>query len=239
MNFSEFKERLGAEPRSDDADLLAAARSGPEFEAAAREAASLEDRIEATLRFPVDEGALLSGILDIPAEEAAPRRSGFRWMAMAASLVVMVGAAWTIGYMAGQPETLEDYVVSHFRHDGDAVVGRMDPAFDPTEVNAVLASFGAEAGPALTSQVGYIKICPTLHAKGAHMVLATAEGPVTVIYMPETTVGEPVLLQFDGMQAEVITVGAGAAAIIAPEGQSPARVQTLLREQLQPLSADA
>ena len=52
MDLSEFRRRLGAEPASQDAEMRAARRAGPEFEAAAAAA----DRFEAQLREALDAG---------------------------------------------------------------------------------------------------------------------------------------------------------------------------------------
>ena len=46
MDFSEFRRRVWAEPRSGDPDLLAARAATPEHEAEAREAERFEDRLE-------------------------------------------------------------------------------------------------------------------------------------------------------------------------------------------------
>lgn len=240
MDFTEFRRRLGAEPRSDDESLGEAARSGPEFREAAEAAAALEDRIESTLRFDVDSQALLEPLLQIPGRDGAragPQRR--RWLALAASVIVMIGAATWMTLNLGRPASLEDYVVSHYQHDGARVLSRAEPGFDSTEVNRIMARFGAEAAPALSNQVSYIKICPSLHARGAHMVLATNQGPVTVIYMPDTRVSDPLLMQFDGVQAEVITLLDGSAAVISPAGQSVESVHALLRDGLQAAPVDA
>ena len=64
MNFSEFKKRLGAEPRSRDPEMLSARDSSQQFETAAREAEDFEDKLEAVIKVeaPAD---LLSDIQSI------------------------------------------------------------------------------------------------------------------------------------------------------------------------------
>ena len=58
MNFSEFKQRLGAEPRSADPELRRARESAPEFEAAASEAEQFERKLERALAVPAPAGLI-------------------------------------------------------------------------------------------------------------------------------------------------------------------------------------
>ena len=236
MDFSEFKRRIGAEPLSTDPELLDARRSAAEFEQAAREAEAFEARLGKALRVKVDEPVLLGEILDIPGRA---RPAGLRWLAIAASVLLVIGAGGIAWYRASQPGTVQEYVAYHYRHDGADVLSKAKPDFDRTEVNRILARFGMNASPELVSQVSYIKICPTLHGHGAHMVLATAEGPVTVIFMPDTTVTSPVTVRFDKMAARVVALASGSAAIIASPNQPVGDLGALLRNDLTPIAADA
>jgi len=236
MDFSEFKRRIGAEPMSTDPELQDARGSSPEFEQAAREAEAFEAKLGRALQVNVDEQSLLAGILDIPGKA---RRPDHRWLAIAASVVLAIGVAGIAWYRAGQPGTVEAYVAYHYRHDGAEVLSKARRDFDRTEVNRILARFGMSAAPELVSHISYIKICPTLHGHGAHMVVATAEGPVTVIFMPDTTVTGPLTLRFDDMAARVVALASGSAAIIASPEQPVAGLDTLLRNDLTPVAADA
>ncbi len=175
-------------------------------------------------------------MLAIPAIDRRPR---FNWMARAASVAVLVGLASLVWYQSNQPETLEEYVAQHFGHDGELVISRASDDFDAGQVNRVLANFDATASDELAGKVGYIKVCPTLHGKGAHMVLASGDGPVTVIFMPDTEVASTTVIRFDAMSAQVVRLERGSAAIITPEGQSVQGIETLLRRSITPRSVDA
>jgi hypothetical protein len=235
MDFSEYKKRLGAEPLSRDSALLEARRSGEEFERAAVEAEALEARIEATLNFPVDDDELLGRVLAIPAAERRPR---FSWMARAASILVLLGLVSVAWYQGRQPATVEEYVAWHFQHDGDRVLSMAQPDFDATTVTEIMAGFEVATSPELVSMVRYMKLCPTLHGKGAHMILATESGPVTVIYMPDTVVENATLVRFEGMTGRLIALASGSAAIIRPDGQSLDGLDTLLQGSIAKSTVD-
>ncbi len=239
MSSSEFEQRLGAEPR----ETAEAWRSDPNADSSRAEAVAaaerFEDSLEGALRLPVDESSLLEDILAVPS--GAGRRSGPpRWLAMAASVVLVVGIAGVAWWsqQSGEPN-LERYVAGHYRHDGAEVLARRSEGADAAQVASVLASLGATASADLAAQVQFIKFCPTPDSRGAHMVLATDAGPVTVIFMPAVRVDEPTVIRFDGVNAQVIGLTSGAAAIIGADDGAAQALQATLEAGLRPTGADA
>ena len=197
MNFSEFKQALGADPKSQDPEFLRARESSEEFAEAAREAEVFEQKLEKATTLPMPEG-LLQDILNIPGQPTpiaagrqpvADKPVRRRWipLAAAASLLVAVGAASLVYQNANQWETVEEYLADHYRYDGHTLEHRSDgsPAGD---AQALLADLGVSVENELSEIISVIKYCPTPDGKGAHMVLNTQTGPVTLIYMPGTEV---------------------------------------------------
>ena len=219
MNFSEFKRKIGAEPNSRDPDVLAARDAGPEFQAAANEAEQLERKLERALRVPAPAGLLddLQAISAAPPEHAG--RRGWWPMALAASLLIAVGAAGLTWKMNRSWDSVEDYLVDHYRYDGLKMETRVNERA-AEQVAAVLADFDVRAEPALADIVSVIKYCPTPDGKGVHMVLNTETGPVTVIYMPETPVKHREVLAIDDSEAVLVELRSGSAAIIGSRGQN-------------------
>lgn len=236
MNFSEFKRRLGAEPRSREAALLAARRSGPEFEQAAREAEAFEDRLEATLRFPVDSEALLEEWLTVP--DRPPGRARIRGYAIAAGILAVAGVAAILRLQGPRHDSLEEYLASHFEHDGRALLAQAGEGAAHEQVEQVLARFGARAAPELVARVRYIKVCPGMDQDGAHMVVATDQGLVTLFYLPGTSVRETLVMSFDGQTARLQKMGSGAAAVIGAERRVAAVPEDWLRRVLRPGAVD-
>ncbi len=212
MNFSEFKKRIGAEPLSKDPELLRARESSPEYEKAAIDA----EHFEAKLRDPI-RGILKYG-------EAR---------ALAAGVLVAVGAAGLTWKMNTGWDSVEEYLVDHYRHDGVKLVSIADESAEQN-VQALLAEFNVQAAPELAEIVGVIKYCPTPDGKGVHMVLNTQSGPVTVIYMPETRVTDKKLLAFDGMEAILVELRSGSAAIIGAGTQKVSNYYAVIQESIFP-----
>ncbi len=215
MDFTEFRRKLGAEPRSTDPAFLAACESTQEHRDATAQALDLEEKLERAFAVPAPAD-LLDGMKDVPGRS---RRSLRRWpMALAASLLVAVGAAGVGWQMNRGWDSVEEYVVDHYRHDGAKVVAQ---ALESShgDVHAILAEFDVDAAPQLANIIGVIKYCPTPGGKGVHMILNTESGPVTVFYMPQTDVTDREMLAFDGKEAMLVDLEKGSAVIIGSGAQ--------------------
>lgn len=139
-------------------------------------------------------------------------------MAVAAALLIAVGAAGVSWQMTPSWDSVEDFVVDHYRHDGDKLVAQaLEKGYG--DVHEVLAEFNVDATPELAGIIGVIKYCPTPGGKGVHMILNTESGPVTVFYMPETDVSDREMLSFDDKEAVLVDLEKGSAVIIGSGSQ--------------------
>ena len=229
MNFSEFKKLIGADPRNRDSETLHARNSAPEFEAAAVEAEVFEEKLESALliRPPAD---LLGNIKAISVQ--APKRRGWIPLAMAASLLITVGAVTLVWKQPHQWESVEAYVVDHYSHDGSKLVTRATDLVAQKDIDKIMAKLGATAGEQLSGRIKYIKLCPTPEGRGAHMVVSTDQGPMTIIFMPETQVADGEMVEFEQMHAMLVNLEHGSAAIIGEQGQAVGNLQAMVRESL-------
>jgi len=238
MNFSEFKRKLGAEPRNEDPEFLRARHSSPEFEEAAEAADRFEAKLERAASVPLPEG-LIDDILAFV--EHSPERSARRnwWpMAVAASVLIAVGAAGLGWKMSHSWESVEEYLVDHYRHDGDKMLV-MAGESNADNVQAVLSKLDVSAAPALAEIVSVIKYCPTPDGKGVHMVLNTENGPVTVIYMPHAEVTDGEMLAFDNVEALLVDLQSGSAAIIGAGVKGVSELYTLVQTSIIPTSINS
>lgn len=233
MNFSEFRKLLGADPWNRNPDTLRARNSGPEFEHEAQAAEAFERKLQAALEVPVDEN-LATELVSL-VEPASPRRSVPSWLALAATVVLVVGAASVYWLQLRQPQDVHVYVARHLAHDGADLVASATSLASAESVQQTLARFGVTAGPELTEQVRLIKFCPTPDGKGAHMVLNTPDGPAHLIYMPETPVTDGEEFGFDGMLTHLVSLEKGSAAIIGHERRQLEPLDRLVRKSIQPL----
>ena len=228
MNFSEFKKLIGAEPLSKDPEILRARQSNPEFEQAAADAEVFEHKLDKALELAVPGDAFLEEIISISKRDAA----GPRWYAIAASVLILVGVSGVSWWQLQQPSTIEEYVSKHFGHDGQKVLGLASADFDAAIIGEIMSKLDLKAEDQLADRIRFVKFCPTMEGRGAHMVVQTDDGPVTVIYMPGTAVKDRHIIEFGEMQAYLVAMEAGSAAIIGRQDQAVSSIDSLVRESL-------
>ena len=235
MDYSDFIRMLGADPHSRDPEFLRARDSSPEFREAAAQSDQFEQKLERALAVKVPP-ALIEGLRGIPQNPALPGDApaslkSWRVFAMAASLLLAVGAAGLIWRMNAGWDSVEEYVVDHYYHDGPALLARADGQ-SPEEAATMLAEFGAQLKPALAGIVNVVKQCPTPDGKGVHMVLSTERGLVTLIYMPDTPVTDGEQIVFEDSEAVLVKLQTGSAAIIGLREQDVSGLHALVQSSI-------
>jgi len=228
MNFSEFKKLIGADPRNRDPETLRARNSSAEFEAAATEAAIFEDKLEAALRIqlPAD---LLSEIKGISQQ---PVRRNWVPLAMAASLMIAVGAAAIVWQQTHHWDSVEEYVEDHYSYDGVDLLADATDIVAGQDIVKIMGKLGATMDQQLAGSIKFIKFCPTPDGRGAHMVVSTDQGPMSIIFMPETKVTDGVMIEFDQQHALLVNLENGSAAIIGERSQAIENLEPMLRKSL-------
>jgi len=236
MNFSEFKKLIGADPGNRDPETLRARQSGPEFEAAALDAEAFEKKLQAAVHIDPPAGLLkqIQGIGQTPV-----RRRNWIPLALAASLLVAVGAGGLYWKQTHYWDSVESYVSEHYAHDGTKVMGRASVKMADSNIEKVLARLDASADTPLSGHIMYIKFCPTPDGRGAHMVVSTDQGPMTVIYMPEIQVKEGEVVSFDQMHATLVNLEQGSAAVIGTRSQNVDDLVAMVRDSLKTGLAEA
>jgi len=236
MNFSEFKRRLGEDPLSRDEEMLRARNSAPEFEQAALDAEAFERALQNAVNIRAPEG-LVNTILDIA--HTAPKRRNWVPLAMAATVLLAVGAAGIAWKQSHRWDSVDAYVEDHYSKDGDKLVANSADGVSEKDINRIMARLDAFAGPQLSDRIRFIKLCPTPDGRGAHMVVSTSQGPVTIIYMPNTKVSEGEMLVFDQMHALLVNLDHGSVAIIGTRAQNVENLQAMVRNSLKTGLIDA
>ena len=229
MNFSEFKKLIGADPGNRDPETLRARHSSPEFEAAAVEADVFEAKLQTALHIqpPAD---LLDQLKKISQQPVRQRN----WvpLALAASLLVFVSAAGLVWKQSRTWDSVESYVADHYSHDGSDMTANATDYLSDQDISKILAKLDARADQELAGRIKLIKFCPTPDGRGAHMVVSTDQGPVTIFYMPKTQVTDGEMVEFDQMHALLVSLEHGSAAIIGEQSQNLENLVSTLRISL-------
>jgi len=236
MNLLEFKRRLMTDPGDRSPEMRDAREAGEEFAAIALESDRFETVLRHALQVPVPHGLGESIILRQSLEGTSPRRLWPRLTAVAAVLAIAVAVTTVVLFPRTSMVDLQQHIAWHWQHDGPQVLaasaGQLQA--DPDQVQQVLAEFGLQVEPALLAQVRMTKFCPTPDGAGAHIVLATASGPVTLYYMPRTRLpSSPASIPLeDGMEAVALNVERGSLAVIAEAGTDTPELAREIAHQL-------
>jgi hypothetical protein len=229
MNFSEFKKLIGADPWNRDPETLRARNSSPEFEAAAAEAEEFETKLQSALHIQPPTG-FLDEIKNISTRPGRDRK----WMplALAASVLIAVGAAGLAWKQARQWDSIEDYLADHYSHDGSSLVAQASETVAIQQVEKIMTRLDAAAEQQLSGNIRFIKWCPTPDGRGAHMVVSTNQGPMTVIFMPKTPVNDGEVIEFEQMHALLVSLEHGSVAIIGNQSQAVKTLEPIIRSSL-------
>ncbi|MBI3570704.1 MAG: DUF3379 family protein [Gammaproteobacteria bacterium] len=135
--------------------------------------------------------------------------------AVAASIIVVIVTA-ALAWLWATPHTLEAEVLAHIHAEPEHLAATGPES--PVKVASVLHALGAKLRGNL-GEVRHAGICDIRRRPGVHLVLAGRLGPVTVLLLPDETVGGRAHFQRDGFQGLLIPVGNGAAAIVGLPGE--------------------
>jgi len=237
MNLSEFIRQLGTDPNSQDPEFLRVRDSAPEFVQAANESTQFERKLARAVAVPVAPNVLADLKETTRTTAGGPIR--WRYYAMAAGVLLAITAAGITWRMnALKFASVEQYVAYHYHHDGEDVLARANGQ-RADNIEEVLSGFNVKLAPGLAGMVSLIKFCPTPAGMGAHLVVNTSSGPVTIIFMPDTVVADGEMLAFDGMQAQLVGLGRGSAAVIGTSSQNVAELHELVQSSFISLGSEA
>ncbi len=223
MNCLEFRRICSAEPGRKDPDMTAHLRMCADCSAFAVETESFDQLLVEALSLPVPQ-SLQSFSLDAPRRpDVEPRRaSPLRWLAVAASLVVVALAGFGAWRLASPPD-LGAQLVAHVLHEPGSLLPVNQPVA-AEDMERVLRRTGARFdGPVGT--VTYMKTCPFRDKQVAHVVIEGSTGPVTLMLLPDVKVATPEYFDEEGLKGVIVPVGEGSVAIIAGEAEPLAPVE--------------
>lgn len=239
MNFLEFKRRLMTDPYDRDPEFVAARKKDETFAEAAAESDAFEAGLRKALDVPVPDDLAEDIIFRQSMDSSSRRRSMPTILAAAASvaLAVAIGAFVFVGDSESPSGgDLQQHLAWHWELDGRATLTASESlSSEAVDVRRVFSEFGIHLDHELMDQVRLSKFCPTPDGAGAHVVLATDDGPVTMFYLPRTQVeNAPKSISMpNGMEGWVVNLERGSMALIAEAGRNTPELATEIQRQLQ------
>lgn len=247
MNYLEFKRQLMVDPYDRNPDFQAARNRDGQHADAVASSDQFEQLLQQALSVEVPPGLTDQIVIRTKLEEQERMEQktssrGAWWpRAVAASVLAAALTAGAMNWNQSRQDSMAAFVVQHWQHDGQNAlvraehVGHQQRADSLKELRRVLAAAGVEADEKLLQRITFGKNCPTPKGTGAHLVINTESGPITVFYAPE--IGEQARrLSIDDVVAVLIEMQDGAAAFIGEDEGSVREVGELVKSNLRPMS---
>lgn len=155
--------------------------------------------------------------------------SPFKLWALAASMVLSVSLG--VQYWHAAPDRARvALAVEHVMHEPESFMSTR--LIEPQRVSQILESFGAEVKVPLAS-VRYVKLCPVPGGTGWHIVFDTAQGPATLLLLPQKdeTV-RTITASYRGMGVHVEPGGQGMVAVVASDTDRAREAAGMLRQHV-------
>lgn len=181
----------------------------------------LDAELYDALRVPVPDG-LSDRVL--VAQGIRQRKRPWLW-ALAASVMLAIGIGIAARPLLSGRE-LAGEALAHVTEEPQSF--RISNRHAPDLLAVELAAQGVRLASAL-GEVTYAQLCPMAAGKARHLVVATAQGPVTLLLLPgDTARRRRVLMQADGMTAIALPASKGSIAIVASNPEQALAVERSL-----------
>ncbi len=219
MNCLEFRRAALADPQRFDQEAnrhFEGCAQCREFHASAMDA---EAQLAKALRVPVPAG-LRERLLATKA-----LRRPWRWLALAAGVLIVAALAFLVGTPRNDPLALAgiDFVM----YEEAQAIADAKPT-DPE----VLAGVARAMGVSLHEQLGeirYVGTCPFAGSIAHHVLVKSPLGKVTLLLIPEKPLASRVAAAAHGLEAAIVPAPSGSVAIIGGSARSVVRAESLLK----------
>ncbi len=208
----EVRRILGAEPQRRDPAVVEHCRTCTGCSAFMKEMLDLDVRLKHALDVEVPEE--LEARIVFSTAFGSVRRLNYRWLAAAAVLLLGLGlgfGAWRMS-LPKNDMPLAEAMVQHVIQQSPALASTTP--VDQASVNAVLERVGAK----LQGSMGPITYADTISMRGrmgAHLVMMTPHGAVTLLLMPDVHVDKRMQMDSQGYHCMIDPMGRGSIAIVA------------------------
>ncbi|MEN8207364.1 MAG: DUF3379 family protein [Pseudomonadota bacterium] len=216
MNCLEFRRLLLIEPCSSDDDFVAHHAKCTDCRHEAAQTEQLENQLREMLSVDPPEG-LRDRIMLEHALEYGKSRHGIRtrWVAMAASLLLVVGLMGGLGYHWAdtlfRASGLEVAVLNHVNDELDHL--HEDHNLQAADLEVLLAPFGARLKNSL-GRVNYAGRCNIRKHSGIHLVVPGQQGPVTILLMPSEYVNNQRTIRSSRFSGVIVPTPYGSMAVV-------------------------
>jgi hypothetical protein len=217
MNCEELRTGVGAEPNSTNPEVLAHIESCPECARYRQEMQAMDRLIYRALA------------IDAPTEQRAPSstsRGTSRVWRMAASVLVTVLVGAMSLWLLKPRESFAAEAIAHVKHEQFSLV-RTSETVDAQRLEKILAASRLRLKPG-AARVSYAQSCPFRGQHVPHLVVQTAQGPVTALVVTDAPTQGREHIDEDGFQGDIIPAPRGVIVVLGQNVPVDEVAKTLL-----------
>lgn len=227
MNCLEFRRRCLAEPDTREEDFLRHKRECRTCAALTEHETGFDRLLRQAAAVAVPEDLASRILLRQTTGRRRRQRRLYGWLALAASLVLLVGVA-RLNHILLFPASLEQAVLNEF----DAHPGMLaaQDAMDPEEIRRQFERSGLRLKAPLQGLLR-VHYCDMHGVDGLHLVFAGRHGPVSVLVLPKNALTDRIFLA-DGRRHGYIkpASGLGSLAFLGSPGETFETIEQRLRQ---------
>jgi hypothetical protein len=216
MNCEEFRTLVGAEPDTTRPDVLAHAGQCAECARYREEMQAMDRLIYRALAVDVQPAAA----------PKLPQSNPRVWRMAASLLITAIVVAFTSIWLLTPRDTFAAEVIAHIQEEPDSLLITDESVSDET-VARLLGRTGIKLKPGVTL-VSYAMPC-TFHGRlSPHLVVQTAQGPVTVLVLPEEPQRSRQAISEEGFEGVVVPAPRGVIVVVGIGAPVDEVAQTVL-----------
>ncbi len=259
MNESDFRLRIYSNPLEDDSEILELTSSDPKLAQIWEETRNFEQEIQNAVAWATPSAGLMEKLLTLPdnanqhaevlpdsvAEQHSANDSHFRYFAVAASLLLVLGVVFSLNFSpVSEPSAIEvafgKEVIQHLYHEEveiDAInAGSNLPQVGMPMIRNAMAPVGAQlgsSGNALAASVRFAKPCVVIPAfESAHLILQGAQGAVNIIVINNSPVSMEYSISDDRFRGIVVPMEKGNLVLIGEANADLTEYKKLVAESV-------
>ena len=220
MNCLDIRRHLLADPNSHDEAIHSHIKECVECARFANDLMAFESDLNHASKVEVPEGLASRILLRQRLSVEQKRRKQFGMATAAVFLlgfVVVISGFLTNGSGGSDSQSLAQVVLQHVNDELHHLQDHKNLSIQ--QLNSVLENHGNKFKALPGRTINYAGACPIRDRQGAHVIVGSPSGPITVLFMPGEFVGERAQLQDERFQGVIIPTEQGSMAIIAEDPQ--------------------
>jgi hypothetical protein len=229
MNCLEFRRRLGIDPQCSEVDFVQHRQECPRCAEACERALKFETSLLHALTIApppqLAESILLAQATGQQRQRMRYRRRG-ALLALAAAVVLAFGIGMHI-----EAQPLPALAVDHLNKEAE-VLG-MTAGVPDSDVREAFAYRGIALLGTVPAGISFVGCCPVGRYKSVHMVMPQADGPVTVLYLPDDSHEQRQDFAQAGWLGRSVPLAHGTLVLLAHNSDHFDHVENLWRSALQ------